>query len=458
MSSSGKLPFATYHRASQLGAGTYGSVVCAYNEDGDEVALKIFSNDTSNDDDDSSEDDRSDSDSDEEERPTPLELGALREISCLRLLRDDNGHPNIIQLIDIQPHWSDTSDPAGGHSSSTSDNLCMALPLYHGKSLQVALENGYPMDRRTKVEIAHGLLSALAYLDDNRLMHRDIKPDNVMLESTSNENESPTGSQGGGGATWKPILIDFSLAKQLADDEDEDDDEPAMHTSGAGTASYMAPEVADREPYGSPADVWSVGVVLLELLVGSPMPVQKEKHTLGWIETTLEGLPDLPFPNLIRQLLRQDPSERWTARQALAHPLFVEKFQLPVPPRRIIDVATALPLEVEDKKIPRKRRERVVRVCRYLEATNPQTMRAALEYTAALAQLDDSIDDPKSNLVLHCVVLAFRFFEVEYLDLSELHEQEKGLFADWTLEDYVDEEATIFMLLDFCLYSRGVIE
>jgi serine/threonine protein kinase len=72
--SSGTLPFANYHRASQLGSGTYGSVVCAYNEDGDEVALKVF-RPSENDDDD-------DDDREEGLCTSPVELGTLREISC----------------------------------------------------------------------------------------------------------------------------------------------------------------------------------------------------------------------------------------------------------------------------------------------------------------------------------------------------------------------------------------
>jgi serine/threonine protein kinase len=461
--SSGSLPFATYHRASRLGSGTYGDVVCAYDDDGKEVALKIFQR---------GDDDEDDLEEDYDEdggclSTSPIELGALREISCLRLLRGEHAHPNITTLIDVQPHWTDpdlneeVENGEGGHDGKQlRDALCMALPLYRGKSLHHALTHGYPLDRRTKVEIAHGILSAVAHLHDSRIIHRDIKPDNIMLEEEESEENVHTSSNKSAQPRqrWRPVLIDFSLAKQSSPG-DEREDEPTRHTGEAGTATYTAPEVLESEPYGCPADLWSVGVVLLELLSGSPSPVQKEKHAGSWVEATLKSLPpDQPFPALVRMLLKPDPRQRWTARQALGHDLF-SKFGLSPPclPPVPIDIAAALPLDLEDATVPRRRRERVEKACRYLESENPTTAVAALEYAAALAQLDDAIDDPKSPLILHCVVLAYRFHEVHVLDLEGLDEAVKGPFETWTLADYVDEESTIFMLLDFCLYPRGIL-
>jgi serine/threonine protein kinase len=311
----------------------------------------------------------------------------------------------------------------------------------------------------------------VAYLHDNGILHSDIKPDNIMLEQgDNNENvEKKNRSECIGSSEnsdhrnhpWRPVLIDFSLAKQARNVgvDAVSETEAVQHTGGAGTATYTAPEVVAHEPYGCTADLWSVGVVLLEVLSGCCIPAQKEKHAAAWIDTTLTSLPDLPFPNLIRKLLEADPSLRWTARQALDHELFA-KFGLrpPACPRARINIATALPLDVDDVTVPRKRLDRVDRVCRFLECENPQTKVAALEYAAALSQLDDAVDDAKSPLLLHCVILSYRFHEVNVLDLDELNDATKGHFADWTLADYVDEEATIFLLLDFCLYPRGILQ
>lgn len=440
--SSGALPYACYHRASQLGAGTYGSVVCVYNDDGEEYALKLFLDD---------DDDEESIHSEEEYHPqSPLSLGALREISCLRLLRGENAHRNIANLVDVQPHF-DEAEGAG-----TSDCLGAALPLYKEGSLQQAIEKGYfrHSPRCVKVKIAHGLLSAVAYMHDNNILHRDIKPDNVMLEAEED-------------GSWTPVLIDFSLAKKLYSDYEDKDH--AVHTGEVGTPTYTAPEIVDREPYGKPSDIWSVGVVLLELLRDEIFTATKDRHAAEAITESLNQLPqDQPFPSLLRGLLEKDASQRLTARQALDHTLFA-KFHLEPPPVRLVDVADALPLEEHDdhenespnrQKLKCRQRERraklVHQVCRELDCKHPMTPIAALEYVSAMSQLDDAIDDlSQTQTLLHCVVLAYRFFELELLDLDGLDDEEVGLFKNWSLEDYVDDEATIFMLLDFCLYPRG---
>ena len=78
--------------------------------------------------------------------------------------------------------------------------------------------------------------------------------------------------------------------------------------------------------------------------------------------------------------------------------------------------------------------------------------RAAFEYSTQLDQLDDTVDESQS--LLDCVVLAHRFFDFEHPDLDALDEEEKGVFAEWSLSEYVENESTLFMLLDYCLYPR----
>lgn len=452
--SSGTLPFANYHRASSLGSGSFGSVVTVYNDDGEEFAFKTFLND-----DDEENDDSVDSDDRSYQKPKKLNLGAMREISILRLLRGDNAHPNIVQLVDVHSDVSEEAAAAGIDGS-----LSVALPLYKRGSLLDALERnqlGTLCPRRVKVALAHGILSAVAYLHDNDIFHRDIKSDNIMLEPEE---------QGDG---WRPILIDFSIAK-LVQSQENIAGEPVQHTGDMGTVAYTAPEIVARdEYYGKPVDLYSVGVVLLELLTGQPLSANRDRHASEIVRTTLEGLPvDQPFPDLLRGLLHRCPDKRLTARQALAHPLFA-KFGLKVPPVRILNLSEALPLEVEEEDVSpkstagrfpnksrtfEKRQEIIRKVCVELDCENPMTYKAAFEYCRVLSQLDDTIDDlTQSQSLIHCCVLAARFFEVYVRNLSELDEMEQGIFQNWRLSDYVDEETTIFMIMDYCLYPRHFI-
>lgn len=456
---SGSLPLSTYHRASQVGSGTFGSVLTVYNDEGEEYALKLFIKD----------DDDDDNDGD-----APIDLGAMREISCLRLLREQNQHDNVISLVDVQAS-STVIDEEEEIGAGTEGCLGMALPLYPAGSLGDALTEKrlQGMTRRQKICVAHGLLSAVAFLHDNGILHRDIKSDNVLLEINDKGD-------------YKPVLIDFSLAKPIDPTifyGDASKSKASLwkgaldgvrHTGEVGTVTYTAPEIFDDEEptYGKPMDLWSVGVVLLELWLGSLLDAQKNSHALRLIQTKLAELPEKPFPELLRSLLQEDPSVRYSARQALQSNVFA-KADLVEPPRRLVHVSTSLPLDygVDEggnvfsnqenrpnsrKPKPSKRRQLIERLCNELGgAENPLTIPAALEYSVQMEQLDDNVDNiNESTVLLDCVLLAFRFWERELVDLEELEEVDTGPFATWNQADYIDNESSIFVLLDYCLYPR----
>jgi serine/threonine protein kinase len=449
--SSGSLPIECYHRAQSLGAGTYGSVVAVYNDDGQEFAMKLFI------------------DEDEEEEQTPgMNIGALREISVLRLFRHENAHKNIVEMVDVKaPSSSECEQEGAGIDDSW---LGMAMPLYSEGTLGEAIDAGRLKDRSDKVAIAHGLLSAVAHLHDNGFIHRDIKSDNVMLVKEDGK--------------WNPVLIDFSLAKviegTLYNSKQLTLEETSTHTGGVGTVTYTAPEVVESKPYGFKSDLWSVGVILLEMLQNHTIEAQKNKEALRMIEDAKDKLPSQPLPNLIRGLLAVNPEERLSARQALESPLFV-KFCFSVPSVSIVDIDAALPLtnygesteDEEENCDPNRRtnesnsrkkmnavlqrREKTIRgLCSELDLQHPMTAVAALCYAQQLHQLDDTIDNLReSQGLLDCVVLASRLFEVDLLDLNEV----SGCcasFANWDLSQYLDTEATLWMLLDYCLLPRCI--
>lgn len=447
---SGSLPLSVYHRASQVGSGTFGSVLTVFNADGDQLAFKMFVKDDENE---------------------PMDLGALREISCLRLLRHENAHPNIIAMVDVQAS-STIVDEDEVTGAGTEGCIGMALPLFPVGSVSAALTDKRmeALPRKGKIMLAHGLLSAVAFLHDNGILHRDIKSDNVLLEVDDR-------------GFYKPVLIDFSLAKPIDatifEVKTENAKKPSWeralekvrHTGGVGTVTYTAPEVfSDEDPvYGKPIDLWSTGVVLLEVWQNAEVwqQAQKNSHALKLIETMLSQLPDKPFPELLRGLLHVDPDKRWSVREALRSVAFA-KLGLEEPPVRLLNVNLSLPyFHDEDlanqENLPNgakrkflKRRQLVEKLCNELGgAENPMTIPAALDYAAQMEQLEDELDDlTKSSALLDCVVLAFRLWEREALDMEGLDEQEHGSFANWNLEEYIDNETTMFLMLDYCLYPR----
>ena len=438
--SSGTLPYGKYHRAGALGEGTYGSVVAVYDDDGHEFAFKMFDCDENNE---------------------TLELGTLRELSILRLLRESNSHPNIVEMVDIM-------EP-GEEGDCTEGNLCMAMPMFRAGDMKRAIKTGVispgPAGRKQRVHIAHGLLSAVAFLHDNHIIHRDIKSDNVMITLPDEES-----GNGGEEDIIRPVLIDFSLAK-FVDGPNAVLPPGSTHTGEVGTPTYTAPEVVKKESYGLKSDMWSVGVVLLESLIGE-LEAEKDKTAARIIDEKKESLPESPFVNLIRALLEPDVEKRLTAREALALPVF-RKFNLEPPPVRIVDTGTAIPDDEEydedenenksnhnvSKKSnkPKKLtpRERLVKkLCAEIESKNPKTEAAALFYAKKMEQLDDELDNiTETQTLLDCILIANKFYEQELIDIDSVAEDYPS-FADFDIDTFRDNEVALCSLVDYCLYLR----
>mmetsp|Transcript_24052 Transcript_24052/g.48034 ORF Transcript_24052/g.48034 Transcript_24052/m.48034 type:complete len:291 (-) Transcript_24052:54-926(-) len=269
-----------------------------------------------------------------------------------------------------------------------------------------------------------------------------------------------------------PVLIDFSLAKFISG-PNAVLPPGCTHTGEIGTPTYTAPEVVSRENYGIKSDLWSVGVVLLETLIGE-LTVDRDKAAARLIEENKASLPESPFVNLIRGLLEQDVDKRLSAREALAMPIF-EKFGFEMPPVRSIDLETALTYVGEysendevrnSSKINQKKsskpqklspRERLIKnLCNELECKNPKTEIAAGYYAKVMEQLDDELDDiNNSQTLLDCVLAASRFYEEELICLEELQQDDGEYFPsfkNFCLDTFRDNESALLMSLDYSMY------
>lgn len=151
-------------------------------------------------------------------------------------------HPTIVRVYD-----------AGEDSETSPDGTVRPVPfivmeLVHGALLKdIVAEGAVPV--ADAVRYVDGILEALEYSHRAGVVHRDIKPGNVMVTDSGQVK-----------------VMDFGIARAVSDSSST----VAETTTILGTAAYFSPEQAKGEPVDARADVYSAGVVLYELLVGRP--------------------------------------------------------------------------------------------------------------------------------------------------------------------------------------------
>ena len=145
--------------------------------------------------------------------------------------------------------------------------------------------------------------SALKYLHEERIIHRDIKPDNILCVSE--------GSEGNKVVTFK--LADFGTAKVFSKDS-----QSKFYTNTyIGTPGYMAPEVVFREDYTFSADMWSLGAVM-SFVCNNGEHLFKDKYdVMRWLgdEDPLPGHFKSTLRNVVNMLLQPNYEERPSAAE-----------------------------------------------------------------------------------------------------------------------------------------------
>jgi serine/threonine-protein kinase len=186
------------------------------------------------------------------------------------------------------------------------EQLFLVTDLVDGADLAKLLQAGGAVPADCAAVIGARLADALDYVHFNKLLHRDVKPANVMV---SRDGEVK--------------LMDFGIAKGL--------DDPALTRVGmlVGSPSYMAPEVLGGEEGGPPSDVWALGVMLYELVTGEkPFRGSSADELFGLIRRArfrrIRSLaPGCPrrVAWAIERCLARRPEKRWKAAGELARAL-----------------------------------------------------------------------------------------------------------------------------------------
>jgi serine/threonine protein kinase len=213
-------------------------------------------------------------------------------------------HPNIVQVYDFD---TIENDPYLVMEFIQGPSLSQYLKTLH--------QNGERLPLLHVVRLISAVASALQYAHNNGVIHRDIKPGNILLTSPSSPVEigKPLPED------FEPVLTDFGLVRFL--------DANRETTTGriAGTPAYMSPEQARGERTDGRTDVYSLGIVLYEALAGH-IPFDGETTMGILLKQVTEPPPPIPdlspfIENVLARALAKDPKERFQTPLEFANAL-----------------------------------------------------------------------------------------------------------------------------------------
>lgn len=200
---------------------------------------------------------------------------------CQRFLEEGKtvarlSHQNIVTIYDIGHH---------------ENNYFMSMEFINGGNLRTRIEGG--MDEREVIQVARQIARALGYAHDHGFLHRDVKPHNILFREDG-----------------VAVLSDFGIAKNLSENS-----ELTRTGKSLGSPLYMSPEQIRNESLDVRSDLYSLGVVIYQMLTGYAPYLASTAESTTRMHLSCP-VPDLPpemskFQPLIRRLLAKRRNNRF---------------------------------------------------------------------------------------------------------------------------------------------------
>ena len=192
-------------------------------------------------------------------------------------------HRNIITIHDIGVYG---------------DRHFISMEYLEGGDLEERIQTG--ISTGEALDLLDVMISCLGFLHHNGIIHRDMKPGNILFHKDGT-----------------PVLTDFGVARHL-----EGDMRLTMEGSAVGSPYYLSPEQAECKPLDGRTDIYGLGIIFYEMLTGVK-PYKGESHIETILAHLTEPLPSLPpalerYQELLERMIAKDPDERFdTAEEIL---------------------------------------------------------------------------------------------------------------------------------------------
>mmetsp|Transcript_226 Transcript_226/g.209 ORF Transcript_226/g.209 Transcript_226/m.209 type:complete len:447 (-) Transcript_226:160-1500(-) len=262
-----------YALGREIGKGGFGSVVRAKSSAGEDVAVKIIN----------------------VKHRAPHEMHLIfKEIELLPRI----AHPNIVKVHDI---FIDEEE----------STVSIVMELLRGGDMLDFINAYGPLSEEKARTVMRQLFAALHYLHSQGIVHRDVKPENILRR---------------GGDKFTIALTDFGLAEEVSDGEFVIADK-GIKASG-GTVGYMAPEIILNQSHTYAVDLWACGVVLFILLSGKkPFWGSNEQIISKTLSVDIDfgrefKLISPEAVSLVKSLINGRPHKRLTSKTAILHRWF----------------------------------------------------------------------------------------------------------------------------------------
>ena len=252
-------------------------------------------------------------------------------------------HPNVINFLELK---------------KTTNNIYIFMEFWNGGDLTnfIKLKGNRLNETLVKI-ILKQITKGLSHLNENQILHRDLKPDNIFLNFPNyKENEIVPDSYieefDHESEEIEVILGDLGFSRAL--------DQQDLATSFWGTPLNMAPEIMNWESYDSKVDMWSMGIVMYELLVGFTPFTGSSLYDLAIkVNKGDYGVPkdiklSLNCVDLLTKFLQYEPKNRIKLEEVLQHPFFSEEETVILSASEIQDQGSSLEIpssinEISDK-------------------------------------------------------------------------------------------------------------